>query len=136
MCVHKDVYGAENTGQTGFEHGCPKERQDLSTPFALTRTGHTIRPNPKRVDMPSHYGQEGEELERKERSWRGNSFPDATLTPMAPRLSRIQNSVYEITERLTPTHASLSHPSSRRSWKKQAGSPDHCHPLANWSPIW
>lgn len=65
-CVHNDVYGAKNTGQTGFEHVCPKERHDLSTPFALARTGHTIRPNPKRVDVPSHYGQEGEELERKQ----------------------------------------------------------------------
>lgn len=56
---------------------------------------------------------------RKERSCKGNSFADATLTPMAPRLSRIQNSVYKITEWLPPTHASLSYPSSRRSWRRK-----------------
>lgn len=48
----------------GFEHVCPRERHDSSTLIALAKAGHIVRTNAKMCSCT---------LDRKERSWRGDS---------------------------------------------------------------
>lgn len=110
MCSsHPAVRRAHGRLYMGFEHVCPRERHEPSTLIALVKAGHMVRTNAKEMCSCT--------LDRKERSWRGDSPTNDHTCPYVSQTQLHSESCPQENVLLTPT-TPFSPPPNRRSWEK------------------